>query len=156
MPEKEKPELNIRQLRFIDNLFAGKDNKEAYIEAGYKGRGKSAEASSSEILRNLKVIAEINRRLKDINTKNKVRLGRISEVGLIELLKIIRDPLVDPKVKVDAIKDALNRAGLELTENINLNVKGELNITDARQKILSRINSIAIRKRKNRNNQQSK
>jgi len=150
MPKKEKPELNIRQLRFIDNLFAGKDNKEAYIEAGYKGRGKSAEASSSEILRNLKVIAEINRRLKDINTKNKVRLGRISEVGLVELLKIIRDPLVDPKVKVDAIKDALNRAGLELTENINLNVKGELNITDAREKIFSRINSIASRKEKKR------
>ena len=150
MPEKEKSELNIRQLRFIDNIFAGKDNKEAYIEAGYKGRGKSAEASSSEILRNLKVIAEIDCRLKDINTKNKVRLGRISEVGLIELLKIIRDPLVDPKVKVDAIKDALNRAGLELTENINLNVKGELNITDAREKIFSRINSIASKKEKKR------
>ena len=35
-------------------------------------------------------------------------------------------------------------------------LKGEITITDARQKILSRINSIAIRKRKNRNNQQSK
>jgi len=35
-------------------------------------------------------------------------------------------------------------------------LKGEITITDARQKILSRINSIASRKRKNRNNQQSK
>jgi phage terminase small subunit len=152
----KKYKLNIRQQRFIDNLFEGKSQKDAYIAAGYKGKGKSAEASSSEILRNLKVVAEIGRRLNDINTKNKVRLGRISEVALSEALKIIKDPLVDPKIKVDAIKDILDRVGLKTTENINLKLSGELKVTDAREKILSRLNGLTSRKGKKRDNKQPK
>jgi hypothetical protein len=147
----KKYKLNIRQQRFIDNLFSGKSQKKAYIDAGYKEKG--AEVNASRMIRNDKVLDEIDRRLKDISIKNKVRLGRISETGLSEILIIIRDPLVDPKVKVDAIKDILTRAGLESTENINLNVKGELKITDARKKIISRLNSIATRKGKKRDNQ---
>jgi len=40
--------------------------------------------------------------------------------------------------------------------NENINVRGEIEITDAKEKILSRINSIAARKEKKRDHQQSK
>jgi phage terminase small subunit len=151
-----KSKLNIRQKRFIDNLFEGKSQKDAYIAAGYKARGHSAESEATQLMRNNEIINEISRRLNDINAKNKVRLGRISEVALSEALKIIKDPLVDPKIKVDAIKDILDRVGLKTTENINLKLSGELKVTDAREKILSRLNGLTSRKGKKRDNKQPK
>jgi len=105
--------LNIKQLKFIDNLFVGMSQVKAYKEAGYKAEGHSAESSASEILRNVEISAEIKRRLADIGNRNRIRLGRISETALAQLLKIIQDEEVEDRVKLDAVKDALDRAGLK-------------------------------------------
>ena len=74
--------LNVKQLKFIDNLFVGMSQVKAYKDAGYKAEGHSAESSASEILRNPEVAAEIKKRLVDIEYRNRMRLGRISETGL--------------------------------------------------------------------------
>ena len=44
---------------------------------------------------------------------NRVRLGRISETALSKLLGIVTDGKPEDRVKLDAIKDALDRAGLK-------------------------------------------
>jgi len=111
-----KSSLNIRQRKFIDNLFVGMSQVKAYKEAGYEGEGHSAESAASKVLRNVEVQSEIKRRLTDIDHRNRIRLGRISETGLAKLLNIIQDDKVDNRVKLDAIKDALDRAGLKPVE----------------------------------------
>lgn len=110
--------LNVKQLKFIDNLFVGMSQVKAYKDAGYKAEGHSAESSASEILRNLEVAAEIKKRLADIEYRNRIRLGRISETGLANLLKIVQDGGLKDRVKLDAIKDALDRAGLKPIERL--------------------------------------
>jgi len=119
--------LNIKQLKFIDNLFIGMSQIKAYKDAGYKAEGHSAESSASEILRNPAVSAEIKKRLADIEYRNRIRLGRISETGLVNLLKIVQDGTLEDRVKLDAIKDALDRAGLKPVDKQSL--EGGLDIT---------------------------
>lgn len=135
--------LNIKQLKFIDNLFLGWSQIKAYKEAGYEAEGHSAESSASEILRNPEVAAEIKKRLADITYRNRIRLGRISETALAQLLKIIqiedvKDKVKDKKdsksaknpniqrVKLDAVKDALDRAGLKPVERMAIGGDKEL------------------------------
>ena len=103
---------NIRQRKFIDNLFLGMSQKKAYIEAGYKDDAKNA----SRLTRNDQVAAEIARRLEEIDHRNRIRLARISETALAKLLVIINNGSLDDRVKLDAIKDALDRAGLKPVE----------------------------------------
>ncbi len=110
--------LNVKQLKFIDNLFVGMSQVKAYKDAGYKAEGHSAESSASQILRNVEVAAEIKKRLADIEYRNRIRLGRISETGLANLLKIVQDGGLEDRVKLDAIKDALDRAGLKPVERL--------------------------------------
>ena len=105
---------NIRQRKFIDNLFLGMSQKAAYIEAGYK----DDESNASRLTSNDKVKEEIERRLADIGYRNRIRLARISETGLAKLLVIIKDDEVDFKTKLDAIKDTLDRVGLKPVERL--------------------------------------
>jgi phage terminase small subunit len=54
----DKP-LNIRQQRFAEFVVSGMTATQAYIKAGYKTRGNSAEVCSSQLLRNPKVEAYV-------------------------------------------------------------------------------------------------
>jgi len=108
--------LNIKQLKFIDNLFVGMSQVKAYKEAGYKGEGHTAESCASTLMRNTEIQAEIKRRLADTTNRNRIRLGRISETALAKLLSIIQDEKAEDRVKLDAVKDALDRAGLKPVE----------------------------------------
>lgn len=47
--------LTEKQLRFVEAMLLEPDAKAAYIKAGYKARGSSAEANASRLLRNAKV-----------------------------------------------------------------------------------------------------
>lgn len=106
--------LNIKQRKFIDNLFKGMGQKKAYEEAGYK----PDDGNARRLTRNDKIAAEIQRQLEDIDRSNRLRLARISETALAELLVIIKNSEIDVKVKLDAIKDALDRAGLKPVERL--------------------------------------
>jgi phage terminase small subunit len=58
MPKKKakKPgKLSIQQRRFVNNVLEGMDAKNAYIKAGYRARGHTAEVNGSRLLRNAKV-----------------------------------------------------------------------------------------------------
>jgi len=129
----KRKDLTIRQRKFIDNLFKGMSQKRAYIEAGYAE--KSAEVCASQLLRNPKIQEEIERRLREINRANKVRLARISEAALAKLLSIINEAEED-KVRLEAIKDALDRAGLKPEEKVNIGggIKVEFEIVDNESK----------------------
>jgi len=119
-----KSKLNIRQRKFIGNLFQGMSQKKAYTEAGYGKR--SADMGSSRLIRNDKIKQEIQRLLTDLDSRNRIRLGRISETALAKLLNIINDDEAKDSVKLDAIKDALDRAGLKPVERVAIGCDKEL------------------------------
>lgn len=129
MTEKHKPQLNIRQLKFIDGLMSGKTQKQAYMDAGYAvDKGNSSEVAACQLLRNVKVQEEIAGRINDIKNKNKIRLGRISEVALEKLLNMLQsdEEIADSRVKADLIKFALESIGLKAAEQHDINLKGEI------------------------------
>ncbi len=113
----EEKGLNIRQLKFIDNLFAGMSGKKAYIEAGYNiAGGHSAESAGSRLLRNVEIQKEIDKRKDDIDYRNRIRLRRMSETALAQQLNMLKDDIVKPSIKADIIRDILDRAGLKPVE----------------------------------------
>jgi len=131
MPEKpeEQNKLNIRQLKFIDGLLEGKTQKKAYIDAGYETKDDNvAMVNASQLLRNPKVEEELDRRIEDLKSRNKLRLYRISEAALQRLVSILQsdEKIADSYVKADLIKYVLDGVGLKPAEEHNLNVKGKL------------------------------
>ncbi len=130
----KKSDPNIRQRKFIDNLFLGMSQKTAYIEAGYKAEGHSAESSASKMLRNVEVSAEMKKRLTDINRRNSIRLARISEIALANLLNIIQDGGTKDRTKLNAIKDVLDRVGLKPVEKQKVESGYEITVRHANEK----------------------
>lgn len=130
MPEKEnQKELNIRQLKFIDGLLEGKTQKKSYIDAGYEVKDEqTAEVNASRLIRNAKVQEELEKRIEDLKSRNKLRLYRISEAALQRLVSILQsdEKIADSNVKADLIKYVLDGVGLKPAEEHNLNVKGKL------------------------------
>ena len=131
MPEKpeEQNKLNIRQLKFIDGLLEGKTQKKAYIDAGYETKDDNvAMVNASQLLRNPKVQEELDRRIEDLKSRNKLRLYRISEAALQRLVSSLQsdEKIADSNVKADLIKYVLDGVGLKPAEEHNLNVKGKL------------------------------
>jgi len=108
--------LNIKQLKFIDNLFVGMSGKKAYIEAGYETDGHSAESCAYKLLRKAEIMEEIARRQEDIDKRNRIRLKRMSETALAQELSLISGNEIENIVKLNAIKDILDRAGLKPVE----------------------------------------
>lgn len=86
------------------------------MEAGYAS--KTPDQDATNLVRKSKIIEEIERQLKDIDYRNRVRLGKISETALAKLLTLINDERLEAKTKLDAIKDALDRAGLKPVERL--------------------------------------
>ena len=144
----EDNELNVRQLKFIDGLMEGKTQKKAYIEAGYEvSDDNAAESNSSRLIRNDKVRKEIQKRLEDVNYRNKLRLYRVSEVAITKMVSILESDseIADSKVKADLIKYILEIIGLKPAEEHNINLKGELGIYDPKQKLISEIDKLAAK-----------
>lgn len=142
----KKNSLNIRQLKFIDNLFKGMTQTKSYTEAGYES--KTPDVKASRLVRNGKIVNEIKKRLDDINVGNRIRLGRISETALAKLLTIIQSEDVDNKVKLDAIKDALDRAGLKPIEEHKIKVEEIGDLANAKRKLIERIDNLVAKRRK--------
>jgi phage terminase small subunit len=161
MAEKEKSDLNIKQLKFIDNIFEGMTQYEAYTKAGYEATNNHiARANASRLIANDNIQEEITRRLEELKAKNRLRLYRISESALNKLDIILQtNEDMNPKkpvkntyligIKANIIKDILDRVGLKLAEEHNVNVKGELNVTNAREKLISKLDSLASKRTKN-------
>jgi phage terminase small subunit len=67
-------EITPLQHKFVNNLLIGMDQKNAYIKAGYKARGNSAESKASRLVRNGKVKAVFNKARE--NAAQKAELGQ--------------------------------------------------------------------------------
>ena len=132
---EEQNKLNIRQLKFIDGLLEGKTQKKAYIDAGYEVKDDNvAMSNASQLLRNTKVQEELEKRIEDLKSRNKLRLYRISEAALQRLVSILQsdEKIADSNVKADLIKYVLDGVGLKPAEehNVNLNAKLETNLSE--------------------------
>lgn len=149
----EKPEeqnkLNIRQLKFIDGLLEGMTQKTAYIKAGYEVKDEqTAEVNASRLIRNAKVQEELDKRIEDLKSRNKLRLYRISEAALQRLVSILQsdEKIADSNVKADLIKYVLDGVGLKPVEEHNVNLKGKLetNLSKGERDEIIRIAARAI------------
>lgn len=54
--------LTDKQMRFVDEYMIDMNATAAYLRAGYKAEGNSAEAAASRLLRNVKVQEEVKKR----------------------------------------------------------------------------------------------
>jgi phage terminase small subunit len=72
-------ELAPLQQKFVNNLLKGMDQKNAYIKAGYKARGNSAESKASRLVRNGKVKAVYDKLRARAEKKAEVSRTRILE-----------------------------------------------------------------------------
>ena len=74
--------LTPKQIRFVDEWLIDFNGKQAAIRAGYSA--KTAEATASRLLRNVKVQAEISRRQKDLQRRTEVTQERV----VVELARV--------------------------------------------------------------------
>lgn len=80
-----RDECSIQQQRFVEEVFKGVPMSTAYVNAGYRARGKSAESKASRLVRNGKV-AWYLKLLRDADTGDAImnrreRLEFLSGVG---------------------------------------------------------------------------
>jgi phage terminase small subunit len=61
--EKAKSKLTPRQSRFVDEYLKDLNATQAYMRSGYKGKGKVAEVTASQLLSNTKVQEAIQERM---------------------------------------------------------------------------------------------
>lgn len=88
--------LNARQRRFIDALVLGKSGTQAATSAGYSAR--SAHVKASQLLRNPKVAAAIERAQARVALRVERTAADLSAV----LWSIIDDPEAPPAARVSA------------------------------------------------------
>jgi len=72
-------ELTAQQEKFKNNLLKGMDQTTAYEKAGYKARGKSAEAAASRLLSNVKFKAEYEKANDRAAKRAEISRARIME-----------------------------------------------------------------------------
>ena len=66
-------ELSIKHKLFVDGIQAGKSLVQAYLDAGYKTKKESAYTQASNLIRNHKIIAELQNRFEN----NRIRLENV-------------------------------------------------------------------------------
>lgn len=80
--------MNERHAKFVDRYLVLGVAKQAYIEAGYKARGISAEVSASRLLRHVKVAAAIAKARAERAERTKINadmvLRRLAALGLAD------------------------------------------------------------------------
>lgn len=125
-----KSKLNIRQIKFIDNLFLGMSLVKAYREAGYKGRGKSDYSDSSRLLRKANVLAELKARIEAHRETVSARLMTITDGATNAYIRILKlkagnnPALIEIQRKV--AQDLFDRAGLQPVVKVALGGDKEL------------------------------
>jgi phage terminase small subunit len=142
MPKKE---LTSQQERFKNNILKGMDAKAAYIAAGYKARGKSAEACATKLLGIAKVKAAIEKVQKRAADKAEISQQRILvEEGRLAFLN--PQGLVNENGKLmdlHELPEDVARAivGLDVVRQIDGSLKYKYRFTD-KGKSLDRLERI--------------
>src|SRR5215204_5822036 len=73
------PGLNERQNKFVWHIIEGKSAKEAYIAAGYKARGNSAETKASRLVRKGQVQDALARAREELAERTLITKGYVMQ-----------------------------------------------------------------------------
>ncbi len=80
-----RSQLTPRQLKFIEGILLGKVPKDAYIQAGYKGRGATAHSAANRMLKNVEISAFIEsanlKAIAQAELSAELVLRRLMEIG---------------------------------------------------------------------------
>jgi phage terminase small subunit len=127
----EPKKLTPKQTRFVDEyLMNGFNATAAAITAGYSK--KTATIIGYENLRKPNIEQEIDRRLKAIQIKVQRRFVSHSERISDYLYKVVTGEEEANADRIRAARDLLDRAGLKVPEQRDVNFKGEIMHTDTR------------------------
>lgn len=147
-------EITLLQQRFADILFSMKEpnQTQAYIEAGYKAKGKTAEQAASRLARNVKV-REYLKKLRTVVTKRTeidgakvvTELGKVAFTNIKDYIKVDSEEEVHfipfdqiPNEKLAAIES------IKVRENVTTNRKEdkEYKTTTIEFKLHSKLNAL--------------
>jgi len=122
-------DLSQQQRLFIEGVLSGKTLVGAYRDAGYTANtDASGWSAASRLFRNVKVQAEIKRRMDEQEAIDRLRLDRIRSDAIVQLQGLIRQATNDDRVKLDAVKDTLDRSGMKPKEQIDMKHSGGITI----------------------------
>lgn len=123
--------LNPQQRRFVENIMAGNMTLvEAYLSAGYKPSESSKYASASQLFRNIKVQAEIERREEDYKRRGSIRFIKMADGASNTYVNILNSKDTDKKnmklmeLKFKAASDVFDRIGLKPPDKHEHEMKG--------------------------------
>lgn len=77
MKDKDESKLNERQKRFIEEYIQSGNARQSVIKAGYSA--KTASESAAQLLANIKIKTEIDRRLKELESERVATTQEIQE-----------------------------------------------------------------------------
>jgi phage terminase small subunit len=97
--------LNPKQERFVHEYLVDLNPKAAYIRAGYKGRGSSADVTACKLLKNPKIAAAVKEARQAIAEKAIAELALTKEWVLDELIDNVRkakqgEPILDSTASI--------------------------------------------------------
>ena len=109
-------DLNPRQMKFCDNTEQGMSLVQAYIQAGYKD-SDAAYSSASDLLRNPKILAEMDNRLFARKRSAQQRFGSMIDGSTNVYINILKRDAGDNMqllaLQQRVASDVFNRMGLK-------------------------------------------
>lgn len=130
-------ELTILQKRYADIYFSMKEpnQTQAYIQAGYKARGKTAEANASRLLRNAKVEVYLNKLRTAITKKTQIDAAKVvTELGKVAFTNIKDYINIDEEGKLRFIPfDQIDDEKLAAIESFKVRVNVTRNRKDDKE-----------------------
>ena len=108
--------LTELQLKWLDGVKSGKNYTEAAVDAGYTDNRKSAAVIGARLAKHPKIKKILDK--TEENLRDKFR--EEAERAFLVILAMVDDKKVSPKVRLDACRDILDRAGYNPTQKQEL------------------------------------
>ena len=126
----EEKDLNPRQMKFVEGIEAGMSLADAYQQAGYKSTDDARYSNASRLIRNDKIIKELDDRLFGRKRAAQQRLGGMVDGSTNAYLKILKLAANDDarllELQRRVATDVFNFIGLKPKEQVEHS--GEVNI----------------------------
>lgn len=128
-----KDGLNVRQMKFVDGIMQGMTLIDAYTYAGYKSKPKSQSAytTSSQLLRNPKILEELRSRIESHKRSLQAQFVSLADAArsvyssILQLKAGDNDKLLELQRKV--AEDMFDRMGTKAEEKVKHS--GQLDVT---------------------------
>ena len=82
--------LSVQQVRFVEGIEAGMSLVDAYMNAGYKSQRKTAYQNASALIRNPKVIEELDKRMTERKRTAQQRLSSMIDGATNCYIRILK------------------------------------------------------------------